>query len=196
MNKAQAMDEQIQSLQNALTSETIISTVKTVYRINLDKLPILDSHAAGAVFPPGTTSEEAIATRLTQEHEALTGSEIRRFINELFGVNLDAISALDGSGVSLFSKDQWIVQNEKDLFVVWTGKGDVDVKVYTTDYFAEKAGSSALPLGLEESLLSLEFVSDEETGGVYFRNPTGEAVADSFKGQTMGIILQTVRELN
>ncbi|MCM2676348.1 hypothetical protein [Alkalicoccobacillus plakortidis] len=194
MKKAEAMDHQLHTLDHPITSADIQSIVSSVYQINLDKLPILPTEARGTVFSPGTTSEEAIATHLAQHSGELGGVQIRQIINNIFGVNLDAISALDGARISLFSKGQWVVQQETDLFVVWTGEGDIDVKVYPTSYFAEQSGASALPKELKDSLTAIGYLYDESTGGCYYENPSGDAVPDEFKGRTMGAILQVIKE--
>ncbi|TSB47440.1 hypothetical protein [Alkalicoccobacillus porphyridii] len=193
MNKAQSMDNQLHNLSTSITTASIVSIVQSVYTINLNELPIVSTESSGAVFPPGTTAEEAIATRLAQHDGELTGPEIRQFINEMFGVNLDAISALDGAKISLFSKDQWVIQNETDLFVVWTGPGDLDVKIYPTSYFIEQTGASTIPEELKDALTDLGYSYNEETGGCYYVSPTGEAVQDAFKGQTIGAVVQVIR---
>ena len=192
MNKAQAMDNQLHNLSSPITTDTIISIIQTIYTINVNMLSIQSSESSGALFPPGTTADEAIATHLAQNEGEHTGPAVRQFINETFGVNLDAISALDGAGISLFSKDQWITQNETDLFVVWTGPGDVDVKVHPTSYLIEYTGEKVLPEELKEALVSLGYSYDQSTGGCYYVSPTGDAVPDPFKGQTIGAIMKII----
>jgi hypothetical protein len=119
----------------------------------------------------------------------IEGPEIRRVINQIFGVNLDGISSLEGSGVSIFSKNQWISQYDNDLFVVHTGLTDVDVWVYPTEYFTEQTGLTELPTGLQNGLMALGFEYSEEKGTLYYANPTGESVPDQFKGHTLGTII-------
>ena len=73
----------------------------------------------------------------------MTGVDIRGMINQIFGINLNGVSSLEGAGISLYSKGQWVLQSDKDLFVVYTGSGDLDVKVFPTEYFTKQTGLEA-----------------------------------------------------
>ncbi|MGM0876168.1 MAG: hypothetical protein ACQEWV_15705 [Bacillota bacterium] len=119
-------------------------------------------------------------------------SDMLRIVNLIYGINLSGISSLEHSRISLFSKSQWIVHNDTDLFVVYTGTGDIDVKVYPTPQYTKLTGLSELPPELHEALLILGFWYQEETGAFYYRNQNGETVPDSFKGQTLSAIKSVI----
>ncbi|MFK3936830.1 hypothetical protein ACI2JA_04865 [Alkalihalobacillus sp. NPDC078783] len=175
MKKVEKMDKHLEQIESPLQTSDIQKVVQASYEMELsDKI----------------VQDQTFSEFLKENH---SGQEIRQFINETYGINLDAISALDGSCISLYSKNQWIVQDDQDLFVVRTGIGDVDVKVYPTKRFKNKTNSSSLPSVLKNALQSLGYHPDEQSGGYYYINPTGQAVPDSFKGQTMGAIMQAVR---
>ncbi|KMY48660.1 hypothetical protein [Peribacillus loiseleuriae] len=198
MTKAEMMDKYFDSYGKRISSAEICKAVDSIFKINLDEIPILSKEMEGAVgvsFSTGNVlaSREAMDVRLNQYDKEITGAEIRKVINEILGVNLDAISSLEGARISLYSKGQWVVQHEKDLFVVDTGAGDVDVKVYPTNYFTEQTGLVKLPTDLQHSLTSIGYSYDEKIGSYYFSNPTGEAVPDAFKGKTIGAILKVIQ---
>ncbi|WLR48612.1 hypothetical protein LC065_05330 [Halobacillus litoralis] len=124
----------------------------------------------------------------------MSGDDMRKMINAIFGINLAGISGLEGTGVSLFSKDQWISRYDHDLFVVHTGADDVDVWIYPTDYFKKQTGLEENPRGLEVALTALGFAYNEEKNALYYANPTGESVPDNFKGQTLGMMIGFIKE--
>ncbi|MFG6147116.1 hypothetical protein [Halobacillus sp. B23F22_1] len=124
--------------------------------------------------------------------QKISGPDIRSLINGIFGINLDGIAGLESSGVSLFSKEQWISQYERDLFVVHTGVTDVDVWVYPTAYFTEQTSLTELPGELQEKLKILGFTYNEGVKAFYYSHPNGESVSDDFKGQTLGTIIAFV----
>ncbi|WP_052737767.1 hypothetical protein [Bacillus sp. SA1-12] len=125
-----------------------------------------------------------------------TYEDIIRIINLIYGINLPGISSLENAGISLYSKNQWLVKTESDLFVVYTGKGDIDVKVYATGYFLNQTGSTELPHDLITALQSLGFGLNPEKDVLYYENPIGESVSDSFKGQTLQAIRSVIHTLN
>ena len=112
-----------------------------------------------------------------------------------FRCNLDGIDSLEKARISLYSKNQWIIQSDRDLFVVHTGTGDVDVKVFPTDFFTEQTGLTDLPNDLQQSLISLGYSFNQQVGSYSFSNPTGLAIPDAFKGQTMGAISKAIHNL-
>ncbi|MGM7723145.1 hypothetical protein [uncultured Metabacillus sp.] len=124
-----------------------------------------------------------------------TYDDIIRIINLIYGINLPGISSLENSRISLFSKNQWLVKTSSDLFVVYTGKGDIDVKVYATDYFLKQTGSTELPQELQTALQNLGFGLNPEKDVLYYENPIGESVSDSFKGQTLQAIRSVINTL-
>ncbi|MEC3884237.1 hypothetical protein VKA52_10910 [Halobacillus sp. HZG1] len=123
----------------------------------------------------------------------MTGEEMRTMINAIFGINLSGISGLEGTGVALFSKNQWISRYEHDLFVVHTGADDVDVWIYPTDYYKNQTGMEEIPQELETSLTALGFGYSEEKDALYYANPKGESVPDNFKGKTMGTVIGFIK---
>lgn len=183
MKKAEAMDKLLEACSGKISSLEIISIVDQVFKINLESLPDVQISA-----------RETIDSYLDSSEDNVTGAHIRKMINQTFNVNLDALSALDGAKISLYSKNQWVIHNEKDLFVVHTGTGDVDVRIVPTAYFAEQTGSDMLPIDLINALVSLGYYYDEDIKAYYYLSPTGEAVADSFKGQTMMAIRKVIVE--
>ena len=116
-------------------------------------------------------------------------------LNQNFGINLLAIDALEQERISLYSKGQWVVQNDRDLFIVYTGSDDVDVKVFPTKYFTEQTGLDVLPSDLQHLLSRIGFHYDKKMQSYYFANPTGQAVSDQFKGQTIGAIVEVIHRL-
>lgn len=127
-------------------------------------------------------------------NQDLTGSEIRKVINDIYGVNLDGISLLVNARISLFSKGQWILKNDYDLLTVFTDVGDGLVEIYPTAYFTEQTGCFGLPELIQEELAELGFMYDEKTGKSSYTTATGEPVADSFKGQTMGLVVTLLQK--
>jgi hypothetical protein len=177
LKKAVIMDKYLASLGVTVSSSDIFFAIKTIFDIDLTTKPVL--------------SNESLEQYLN--HSEVTGAKIREIINDIYGVNLDAISSLEGSRISLFSKGQWIVQNDRDLFVVHTGIRDIDARVYPTTFFMERTGLSELPDQLKQSLTKLGYDYDESIGSYFYSNPTGDPVPDSFKGRTMGALIDVVR---
>lgn len=194
MKKVDIMDKFFDSYQGKITSSEICRIVKSIFKFDLETKPVLSKElvAAGEVSPSESTAKMAIDSGLAQYGKTVSGTEVRKLINQIFGINLDAISSLDGSRISLFSKDQWVLRQEQDLFVVYTGSGDVDVKIFPTDYFTERTGLKELPENLQQSLTSIGFYFDEKVGSYYYSNPSGKAIPDAFKGQTIGAILKVI----
>ncbi|MCJ8012914.1 hypothetical protein MUG84_14345 [Paenibacillus sp. KQZ6P-2] len=207
MNKAQHMDAFLHSFEGEVTGDVIHKVVLQTFGIDLDAVSLLTEAEKEALAAAQDTQTEietiaasssrllprhVIDSQLTVYNGQITGPAIRAMLNHLFGVNLDAISSLEKSRISLFSKQQWIVQHERDLFVVYTGEGDVDVRVYPTVYYKEQTGMDGLPEDLQIALKGLGYQFDVDMNGFYFVNPDGQAVPDAFKGQTMGAIMATI----
>ncbi|MDR0269654.1 hypothetical protein [Paenibacillus sp.] len=205
MSKAQFMDSYLASFTGELTGAVIRDVVLHIFGMDLDNVSLLTEgkgETASAVLgreqescpDDGSLSRNAINPQLAAYGRRMTGPEIRSMLNDLFGVNLDAISALEKAKISLFSKGQWVVKHDHDLFVVYTGAGDVDVTVYPTFYFTERTGMSGLPEDLKHALIQLGYC-DKQHGdrSLYYTSPDGQAIPDAFKGQTMGAIMATIR---
>jgi hypothetical protein len=212
MKKFEVMDRYLDFRRNKVNSKEIRIIVKQVYDIDLERVSELGAGKQVSTYPTEITDGvkqvlahesiedldgyiqslskvEVMDLYLEYYGKKIEGPEIRRVINQIFGVNLDGISSLEGSGVSIFSKNQWISQYDNDLFVVHTGLTDVDVWVYPTEYFTEQTGLTELPTGLQNGLMALGFEYSEEKGTLYYANPTGESVPDQFKGHTLGTII-------
>lgn len=196
VKKVELMDKYLDSHQGKITSTEICNIVMSIFKFDLTTKPVLSKEwiMAGAVSSIENIAKMAIDSALARYGEKVNGIEIRQLINQIFGINLDAISSLEGARISLFSKDQWVVQDEHDLFVVHTGLGDVDVKIFPTDYFTEQTGLEELPQALQQSLISFGFSCGERTGCYYYSNPSGEAIPDAFKGQIIGTILKEIHD--
>ncbi|MEB9502505.1 hypothetical protein P4J13_00740 [Bacillus anthracis] len=194
VNKVELMDKHLDSHQGKITSTEICNIVMSIFKFDLTTKPVLSKEWIMA--RSGSSTEniaiKAIDSTLSHYGKKVTGIEIRQLINQIFGINLDAISSLEGARISLFSKNQWVVRDEQDLFVVHTGLGDVDVKVFPTDYFTEQTGLEELPKDLKRSLTNFGFSCDERAGCYYYSNPSGEAIPDEFKGQIIGTILKVI----
>lgn len=122
------------------------------------------------------------------------GPEIRQAINQIFGINLDGVSKLEGIGIAIYSKEQWIIQSDQDYFIIDTGLTDVDVSIRVTDYYTELTGETELPDELARQLEALGYYYNEEVGTLYYANPTGESVPDEFKGKTIGTLIQYIMQ--
>ncbi|PGZ44565.1 hypothetical protein COE56_30000 [Bacillus anthracis] len=194
VNKVELMDKHLDSHQGKITSTEICNIVMSIFKFDLTTKPVLSKEWIMA--RSGSSTEniaiKAIDSILSHYGKKATGIEIRQLINQIFGINLDAISSLEGARISLFSKNQWVVRDEQDLFIVHTGLGDVDVKVFPTDYFTEQTGLEELPKDLKRSLTNFGFSCDERAGCYYYSNPSGEAIPDEFKGQVIGTILKVI----
>ncbi len=196
VNKVELMDKHLDSHQGKITSTDICNIVMSIFKFDLTTKRVLSKEWITARAGSSTKNIAIMAIDSTLSHygRKATGIEIRQLINQIFGINLDAISSLEGARISLFSKDQWVIKDEQDLFVVHTGLGDVDVKVFPTDYFTEQTGLEELPKGLKQSLTNFGFSCDERAGCYYYSNPSGEAIPDEFKGQIIGTILKVIHD--
>ncbi|MDQ0060226.1 hypothetical protein [Paenibacillus harenae] len=182
MTKAEAMDNLLVSYEEGVSSSDIMNSIHQVFKFDLESTPYLPT-------PP----RAAIEAYLEHCGNKVTGAEIRKMINQTFGINLDALSALEGARISLYSKNQWMIQHDKDLFAVHTGTGDIDVSIFPTDYFAEQTGSGELPIELINAFISLGYCCEENKASCYFSNPSGEPVPDAFKGQTIMAIISVIK---
>lgn len=121
-----------------------------------------------------------------------TYEDMITIIKLIYGINLQGISSLEHSRISLYTKNQWLLKNDRDLFVVYTGKGDIDVRVYPTTYYIEKTGLNEIPLTLQHALNTIGFTYKREFHAYYYKNINGETVPDSFKGQTLRAIRSVI----
>jgi hypothetical protein len=215
MTKVDVLDQFIEHSEIKITGLVFREAVFQVFGINLNTISKEGQGAKLFIYPDEIMVGVRKALKIeTQSHETdekimslkkaevmdlffdtyniYIYSDMLRIVNLIYGINLPGISSLEHSRISLFSKSQWIVHNDTDLFVVYTGTGDIDVKVYPTPQYTKLTGLSELPPDLHEALFNLGFRYQEETGAYYYRNQNGETVPDSFKGQTLSVIKSVI----
>ncbi|WP_391119292.1 hypothetical protein [Psychrobacillus sp. L3] len=188
LTKIEEMDKYLNSFGKQVASSDICKALDFIFGIHLEEVPVLDKTFLE------TTPKAAIDMYMYQYEQEMTCIEIRTMLNQIFGINLVGIDTLGRQRISLFTKGQWFVQNEKDLFIIHTGVNDVDVKILPTAYFKRQTGLSVLPEDLQHSLSSLGFYYDDKIQDFYFLNPNNESVQDQFKGQTIGAIVEVIQK--
>ncbi|MFC5404899.1 hypothetical protein [Cohnella soli] len=182
LTKAGMMDRLMETCEEELSGATLIQIIREAYGVDLESISDLP-----------TTPRPALDAFLKTSGGRSSGAEARRAINALLGVNLDALSALDGARLSIHSKGRWMIRGERDLFEIHTGSGDIDVRIAPTGYYAEQTGSGKVPPELVEALVALGYRYEADSGECYFAHPAGEAVPDAFKGQTIAAVLKVTR---
>lgn len=187
MTKVEVMDMYIESLDYKLNGEIIRDCIDHIYGIDVSSKFVFAKKK-----DPLKTNIELIDDDICSMDTQLSGSTIRLKINELFGINLDAIDALGRTRVSLFSKGQWIVRNEENLFEVHTGIGDLDVYIVPSHYYKEQTEERELPTEIQTELLALGYSYSPHVDGFYFSNPLGKHVEDDFKKRTMGTLFRWI----
>jgi len=190
LTKLQVMDEYF-SLNNNISAETVFDFVLGVFAIDLKKAAVLNSALLESLKNP--SPKDALDYLLSSKETAISGEAIRYMINDIFGVNLNGIVSLEGKRISLYSKDQWIVRGENDLFLVSTGKNDLDVRVETSDYFKKSTGLESIPSDLAETLEEVGF-DCHENKYCYYATPDKKPVPDAFKGRTLGLLMKLIEE--
>lgn len=218
ISKVEVMDRYLKSVGRKTNGKEVREAVKIVFGVDLNfiseknygnKLSVYnvavmeslrislnaDSNSSECDAQIMAMTKNEVMDRYIEVHEySLTGAECRILINQIFGVNLDGISGLEHSKVSIFSKGQWILQGDTNLFIVSSSLDDVELYVTTTNYYEESVGSNQLPESLKEKLISIGFTYDADQYRFVYRNPTNESVPDSFKGQVIGNVLVSVTE--
>ncbi|MDW0112852.1 hypothetical protein QT711_06615 [Sporosarcina saromensis] len=192
MPKVNIMDMYVSTFKFPIDGKQICQCVKEVFGIQIDSKYVLPKKRDLRADYVCGFNVRLIDNYLKELQNQLTGQEIRLLINDIFGINLDAIDSLEKTQISLYSKGQWIVQQASDLFVVHTGIGDIDAWVLPTDYYIEQTGLKELPVQLQQNLASIGYEYNSDIQGMYYCNPTGEAVEDAFKGRTMRAILSCI----
>ncbi|MBE4909071.1 hypothetical protein IMZ08_13460 [Bacillus luteolus] len=216
MAKVEVMDKYLDFYGKKIDSIEIRSIVNDIFGINLNRVSEEGEGKATRSYPDeimdgvrqilsmeGTLSEqEAYIMSLPKVQvmdlylqyygEKIESSEIRRVIDQIFGINLNGISGLEAARISLYSKGQWISKTERDLFEVHTGTGDIDVWILPSKYLIENTGISTLPEELQNLLKNLGYWYNSDKGTFYYSTNYNETVPDVFKGQTMGAISNIV----
>ncbi|RWZ58667.1 hypothetical protein EQV77_06795 [Halobacillus fulvus] len=211
LSQAEAMDTYLGS--KSKTGE-VLYAVNEAFDISLKKVSDLDAGKQTDRYPDeivegvkktakySLTEEEILLLPKVQvmdfylksRNDRLEGPEIRQLINTIFGINLDGISSLEGAGIGLFSKEQWIIQGEKDLFVVYTSVDDVEARIEATEYFKEQTGLDGFPDDLKRQLEEIGYTYNEAIDAYFYANPTGESVPDEFKGRTLGTLAKYIQQ--
>jgi len=114
--------------------------------------------------------------------------DLVRTVNLVYGINLPGISSLEHARISLYTKSQWLIKNDHDLVVIYTGKGDIDVKVYPTSLFTSITGLTEFPDELKKNLISLGYHHNQVENEFYYRSPNDESVPNLFKEKTIKTI--------
>lgn len=210
MPKVEVMDRYLASFGKKVKGHEVRVAVKEVFDIDLDLISknnygsqvvrysdtIMESVRAS--FNEGSISDadimelkkNAVMDRYIKMHDSkLSGAENRTLINGIFGVNLNGISSLEHSQLAIFSKGQWILKSDTDLFVLKSSLDDVDVSIYATPYFEQLTGSNVLPELLVTNLTNLGFTYIADTQVLYYKEPTGKSVPDAFKGRVIGTLM-------
>lgn len=197
--KIDVMDMYIDHHTGNVTSPVIYKAISQAFGFNLERVPVLTKEKIRTFEIPLSTnledcnsfpSETILDLYLAHHHHHVTGDDMRTMINHYFGMNLAGIDGLGKTRISLYSKGQWLVKDEKDLFVIHTGTKDVNVKIYGTNYFKEHTGSINIPTELQQSLTNLGYSYNQQVDTYYFSNPSGLSVTNAFKGETIEAIIR------
>ncbi|PSL41772.1 hypothetical protein B0H99_10115 [Planomicrobium soli] len=183
---AEALDAYFSSISCGIESSEICNAINRIFGIDIDLAPVL--HPDYAFLD----SRTAIDSYLKKHGNKQGGPEIRQIIQQLFGMNLAGIAELYKDRIDLYSKDQWMVQNDLALFLVHTGKKDIDVRIIPTDYFIKKTGMEVVPPSLQEALAPLGYSYIESEQHLYYKDPDGQPVSGEFKIKTMKAIAKIV----
>lgn len=189
--KAERMDRWMRTVGRRPSASDLIQLIELIYGFDMDTLPASPTQGSarevieGYLEECGSSGLSGSSGSSDSSGSSISGRELRQRLNLAFGVNLDALSALEGERISLYSKNQWMLRDDTDLFIVHTGKGDVDVRIYPTPYFWLRTKAEALPDDFMHDMLILGYDFDEGTSSHYYCSPGGEAVPDEFKGKTI-----------
>lgn len=218
MPKTQVMDIYRSFENNHSNGQLIRDGVNKIFNINLDTISLngegslISSYSVEIMEgvrntlngdPSDTSLDEQIMSlpkaevmdKFLQSYgNQIEGSDIRRVINDIFGVNLDGISSLEYARLSLYSKGQWILQSPNDVFIISSNKGDVGIFVGVTEYYQEKLGTNQFPSDLENFLTEQGFVYNTATKQYEYYNPSGESVSDPFKGLIINTVVAYIQE--
>ncbi|MER2260493.1 MAG: hypothetical protein ABS934_00675 [Psychrobacillus sp.] len=189
MSKIEAMDRYFEEID--ATTESIAHYIYYAFYIDLNKAYLLDMEITEKLKEP--SPKAAITWSLENQQQDWTGEQIRNLLLKLFGINTNGLAFLENKRISLYSKKQWILKQDNDLFIVSTGVKDIDVYILATDYFKQKTGLDGLPKNLHEKLNELGFTYNEEKMCYYYCTENDQSVEDSFKGQVLNSLIEAAR---
>ncbi len=216
MAKVEVMDKYLDYYGKKIESIEIRRVINDIFAINLNRVSEEGEGKATQAYPDeimqgirkvlsmeGTLVEQdafimslpkvkVMDLYLEYYGDKIESSEIRRVINQIYGINLNGISGLEAARISLYSKGQWISKTERDLFEVHTGTGDIDVWILPSMYLIENTGITTLPEELQDLLKNLGYWYNSVKGAFYYSTNSNVTVPDVFKGQTMGAISNIV----
>lgn len=190
MSKIEAMDRYFDSEEIQVNTESIAHFVHHAFYIDLDKAYLLDKETSAKLEDP--SPKAAITWCLSNHQQEWTGEQIRALLMKLFGINTNGLAFLENKGISLYSKKQWILRQDSDLFIVSTGANDIDVYIIATDFFKLKTGLDGLPESLHENLNSLGFTYDHEKMCYYYCTSDNQPVPDAFKKQVLDSLIEVI----
>lgn len=219
-SKIELMNEILINYRGNITVSFIQEMVVKVFNINLQYISFIGEGTQPLLYPVfikerlsnewnlpsdsnefnvklmNTSKDDVMDIFLRSYIETLTIDAICKIINSIYGVNLSLISSIEDARISLFSKGQWILKSDKDLFTIKSGSQDIDVQIYPTFYYFEKTGSDQLPRDLQRDLNDLGLLYNNEMKSYYYANPKGESVEDALKGRIMGVVIKCVQQLS
>ncbi len=210
MAKVEVMDRYLTSFGKKVKGNEVRVAVKEVFDIDLNLISknnygskpetypdtIMEAVHASFEDEPITPDDimalkkNEVMDRYIKMHDSkLSGQANRDLINAIFGVNLNGISKLEHSRLAIHSKGQWILKSDNDLFILKSSLDDVDVSIYATPYFKQLTGSNVLPASLVTQLTDRGFTYNADTQVLYYKDPKGNSVPDSFKGGVISVLM-------
>lgn len=216
MPKVEVMDRHLLSLGEELDSFETRESVQAIFNINLDYISennfgsklnkyneevMMNVRASLGIDPQSTELDilimdmpknEIMDRYFINKHNKVSSQEARNVINYIYGVNLNGISSIEYARLSIFSKGQWVIHNDTNIFIVSSSNDDTELYVAPTQYYKEKTGNEQLPDSLISDLVSIGFVYDSTLETYIYRSLNNESVPDSVKGQVMGTVVQTI----
>lgn len=187
MKKTDRFDQSLAAYGNSLSSAEIFHVVQDIFGFDLDQVPLLTE---------GFDSQRSACDAYLEELNGhYTREQICRIVNELYGVNLGALCALEDAQLSLFAKGRWVMTASDDLFVIFSGDGDRLARVFTTPYYVEKTGDAGAPAELQTALLNMGYTMDASGSHFLYQTDDDLPVPDAFKGQTIGAVRHAIAAL-
>lgn len=218
MPKTQVMDVYRSSEGNSANGQLIRNGVTKIFNIDLDAISLNGEGSLISIYPleimegirktlngdPTDTSLDGYIMSLSKAEvmdkflqsygNQIEGSDVRRVINYIFGVNLDGISALEYARLSIYSKGQWVLKSPTDIFIISSNKGDVGIFVGVTPYYIEQLETDLLPSDLADFLTEQGFAYNPESNQYEYFNPDGESVSDEFKGLIINTVVSYIND--